>query len=147
MSVVTYSPEKQLVAVYGSLRPGRGNFGVNGEAKATHLFTATTKDNYDLFEYCNSFPSVSLKHSDSGTPVVVDIFETTRSGLEGAYDRLEGYDKENPEDSFYNRTEIPIMLATGDIVMAWIYHIDEITGKRVEHGDWSRHMEEMGRTY
>ena len=144
--VSTYTPQsaKVLVAVYGSLRLGMSNESVNAQAKAEYLYTAQTKDNYDLFEYGGSyFPSVSLEHNESGTPVTVDVFLTTKAGLEGPYDSLEGYDPD-PEVTFYNRTEIPIMLPTGDIVMAWIYHIDEISGRRVEHGDWVRHKKEIG---
>lgn len=121
----------QLVAVYGSLRSGMQNFHVNNRAGAALVGKGTTVDNHDLFRYAGCyFPSVSLAHSESGKPVVVEVFSTDEAGLTGPYDALEGY------PNFYNRTQIPVKLDDGSEVMAWIYHIDEEQSDRVESGDW-----------
>lgn len=126
--------DKVLVAVYGSLRSGMQNYVVNENAGATLVGKGVTIDNYDLHRYAGCyFPSVSLTHSNAGKPVVVEVFETTESGLTGPYDRLEGY------PSFYNRTQIPVKLDNGDEVEAWIYHIDEEQPDLVESGDWVKH--------
>lgn len=123
--------DKVLVATYGSLRRGMSNEGVNNRADATYVGKGKTVENFDLFRYNSSyFPSVSLIHSESQMPVVVDVWETTMKGLTGPYDFLEGY------PSFYNRSEIDIAMDDGSVVRAWIYHIDTTMSERVEHGDW-----------
>lgn len=135
------SDKNVLVATYGSLRRGMGNFGVNAAAGGEYCCSGKTKDNIDLFEYCKGFPSVSLKHSEAGKPVVVDIFKTTAEGLRGAYDALEGHHGNDSPHTFYKRTEVPVILDSGEEVTCWIYHIDEQTGPLVEHGDWCLHKD------
>lgn len=117
-----------------------GNFRVNARAGGEYVGTGKTVDNIDLFQYCSGFPSVSLEHSESGKPVVVDVFKTTQEGLEGAYDMLEGHHGNDNPHTFYKRTQVRVDL-NGEEVMAWIYHIDEVTGPRVEHGDWCVHKD------
>ncbi|MFW3388518.1 UNVERIFIED_CONTAM: gamma-glutamylcyclotransferase family protein, partial [Kocuria sp. CPCC 205274] len=122
-----------FIATYGSLRRSMENASVNLRGNGEFIGKGKTDDNYDLFKYGGGyFPSVSLQHNASGVPVVVDIYEAPEghTGLTGSYDALEGY------PDFYNRTEVPITLDNGDKLTAWIYHIDEVTGDRVEHGDW-----------
>lgn len=133
---VTY----HFVAVYGSLRRGMENEDVNKSGDGIFYFEGETWDNYDIFEHGGGyFPSVSLTHSESKKPVQVELFRVPDTGLTGSYDSLEGYDP-NPDHCFYNRTLIPIRLHdTGDLAMAWIYHIDKITGERVVSGDWVKH--------
>lgn len=124
---------KVYVAVYGSLRTGMENFSVNISAGAKSLGNGFTDEPYRLSRYGKAyFPVVSLKKDDAVSPIRVEVFETDKQGLEGPYDRLEGY------PSFYNRTEVPVTLDTGEKVNAWIYHIDDIRchGDTVENGDW-----------
>lgn len=125
-----------LVATYGSLRRGMGNHVVNTYADAEFVGVGKTKDNIDIFAYCGGFPSISLKHSDNGKPVVVDIYRTTQDGLEGPYDRLEGYSPTRKSGNFYDRTQVMVEMEDGSEVKAWIYHIDSQTGPLVESGDW-----------
>lgn len=123
-----------FIATYGSLRRNMQNFRVNSHGGGEFVAKGKTVDNYDLYRYGGSyFPSVSLKHSESGVPVIVDVFEAPEDGLTGAYDMLEGY------PGFYNRTQIPILLDDGRTVSAWIYHIDDEQRNRVESGDWCTH--------
>jgi gamma-glutamylcyclotransferase (GGCT)/AIG2-like uncharacterized protein YtfP len=145
--MITHSTFKQpephvFIAVYGSLRRGMGNEDVNKDGDGVFYFSGETWDNHDIFEHgtWGSFPSVSLKHSDSAKPVQVELFRAPRSGLLGAYDSLEGHDPDSEDGGFYNRSLVPIRIhETGDLVEAWIYHIDHVTGLRVESGDWVKH--------
>lgn len=131
-----------FIATYGSLRRGMQNFRVNERGNGVFVSRGQTVDQYDLYRYGGSyFPSVNLKANKSGLSVVVDVFEAPKEGLTGAYDMLEGYNPNSPEDGFYNRTQIEVKLDDGTFVNAWIYHIDEDQGdsNRVESGDWCLH--------
>ncbi len=123
---------KQLVAVYGSLLSGLGNHRVIGRANATLVGKGATAENFDMFSM-GSIPYVSLAHSESNTPIVVEVYCTDEAGLTGPLDTLEGY------PHFYNRTKVHVHLDDGDTVEAWIYHIDEFSTARVATGDWRSH--------
>lgn len=132
---------KVLVACYGSLRSGQANYLVNDRAGAKSIGEGWTEDNFDLFRYGGSyFPSISLAHSNNNKPVRVEVFATDKAGLEGPYDRLEGYNKHSPEDSFYNRSLINVKMDSGEVVECYIYHIDEEQDVLVESGDWSEYL-------
>lgn len=133
MSQIQPKEGNTFIATYGSLRRNMENFGVNAHGNGVFVGKGQTVENYDLYRFGRSyFPSVSLQHSESGKPVVVDIFEAPegRTGLQGSYDMLEGY------PNFYNRSQIEIQLDDGNTLTAWIYHIDEQQDNRVESGDW-----------
>lgn len=124
-----------FVAVYGSLRTGMENARVNNRAGATSIGEGFTKNNAGLYRYGMAyFPMVALNDASADKPVRVEVFQTTQEGLEGPYDSLEGY------PTFYNRTQIPVVLDTGEEVVAWIYHIedDSSRGAKVESGDWKQ---------
>lgn len=132
------SEKNVYVATYGSLRKGMGNYRVNESAGAEFFGSGKTKNKVALFRYCEGFPSISLTHP-SDSHVVVDVFKTDQNGLEGAYDSLEGYRGKGHPYNFYDRTEVPIVMDDGSEITAWIYHIDEVTGPQVEHGDWCKY--------
>lgn len=118
------------VACYGSLRRNMGNHRVNGYANAELVGLGNTVNNYDLFAYCSSFPSVSLAHSEAGKPVRVEVYKTTEEGLTGPYDRLEGF------PNFYYRSAVEVAMDDGSTITAWIYHINDQKPVLVESGDW-----------
>jgi gamma-glutamylcyclotransferase (GGCT)/AIG2-like uncharacterized protein YtfP len=128
---------KRMVAVYGSLRVGEGNEWVNTEADARYLGQGKTLEDFNLYEHHGKgFPHVSLKHNDSETQVVVDVFEITQEQLTTSYDGLEGY------PSFYNRSEVVVEMYNGDMTEAWIYHIDEDYPVPVRCGDWVTYLQD-----
>lgn len=130
--------EQVLVATYGSLRVGMQNARVNDRAGAKLFGHGKTVENYDLHQFGSAyFPSVSLQHSESKKPVVVDVYATDEAGLTGPYDGLEGcYHGGVHPNNFYNRSLIDVALDDGKVVKAWIYHIDEPQPNRIESGDW-----------
>lgn len=133
-NVITPKDGNVFIATYGSLRRGMQNFSVNARGGGEYVATGESQANYNLYRYGSAyFPSVSLIHSNSGTPVVLDIFEAPELGMTGAYDSLEGY------PSFYNRTPIEVLLDNGDTLLAWIYHIDEEQEEVITSGDWCAH--------
>lgn len=136
-----------LVATYGSLRLGMGNYRTNERANAVRLGTGITDTPFVLYEYGGgSFPAISLTQDCVADRLVVDIFETDEAGLTGPYDMLEGcrYGA-GPDHSFYYRTLVPVtwVNAAGETEHddAWIYHIDNYVGNvRVDTGDWVHHV-------
>lgn len=143
-----------LVATYGSLRHGMGNFPCNLSAGGVFVATGLSVETFQLYEFgSGSFPSISLnpEHTSEETQkLVVDIFATTTKGLEGPYDCLEGHYPHALDRSFYNRTEKEFTLRedavidgetvkAGTTVTAWVYHIDEEQQVPVNHGDWCIH--------
>lgn len=137
--------DKVFVATYGSLRREMENFRVNGNAGGEFLSTATSVKKIPLYRFNNAyFPSISLSpsHVKESTPVLhVDIFTCEEQGLTGPYDCLEGY------PDFYNRSVEDFVLNkdckvgdtsyyAGDVIQAWVYHIDEEMDEPVESGDW-----------
>lgn len=134
--------EKVLIATYGSLRRGMSNFRVNERGGGVYKFTGKTKDMCNLYEYGGgSFPSLSLAHNWLGTQVVVDVFETTQRGLEGAYDALEGHRGKDAANNFYDRSQVVILDDEGNEHLCWIYHIDEEQEVFVDYGDWCIHKD------
>lgn len=130
-NVITPAYGNVFIATYGSLRRGMQNFRVNESGGGKFVGIGKTVENFDLYRYGSAyFPSVSLAHSESNCPVVVDVFEAPKNGMTGAYDMLEGY------PSFYNRNEIEVVLDSGETLKAWIYHINEEQPHRVGSGDW-----------
>lgn len=142
------SEKNILVATYGSLRLGMGNYRTNERAGAERIATGSTVTPYNLYEYGGGgFPAISLTQECKAPQLVVDIFRTDEAGLFGPYDSLEGYRRNAPEQSFYNRTLVPVQWINEDgeveTAEAWIYHIDNYVGKvLVEDGDWVRHVNE-----
>lgn len=137
MSQIQPKEGNVFIATYGSLRRNMENFGVNASGNGVFVGKGRTAENYDLYRYMGRayFPSISLKHSEGNCPVVVDVFEAPEGhdGLKGSYDMLEGY------PSFYNRSQIEIVMDSGETLTAWIYHIDEKMGEPIEGGDWCTH--------
>lgn len=129
--------DKVLVAVYGTLRTGEGNFRCMESAQGVSLGLGKTVENYNIYSL-GGFPKVSLTRNSHNVPVVVEVFETDERGLTGPLDRLEGY------PAFYDRTKVPVKLDSGETVEAWIYHIESNSGLSypILNGDWVKRSEE-----
>lgn len=123
--------ERILVAVYGTLRSGEGNHRSMVRAQGVSLGLGKTVDNINIYSL-GGFPKVSMTRTDHGVPVVVEVFETNEAGVLGPLDGLEGYPR------FYNRSIIDIELDSGEVVKAWMYHIesDDSLNYPILSGDW-----------
>ena len=121
------------IAVYGTLRRNNGNHtllandGVSFVGKGTCMVSGKMYSN-------GGFPILSFKEEQANPVVeVYDVDEKTMLRV----DRLEGY--VSPEDHWYNRTAVPVLLDNGTETEAWIYHQDKSLDLPViESGDWEQ---------
>lgn len=57
-------------------------------------------------------------------------------------DTIEGFSATEPDASLYMRSEVPVTLADGGIVNAWVYFYNAPLGRaqRIESGDYLEHL-------
>ena len=77
--------EPVLLAVYGTLKEGRGNHPVLGNSEL--LGTHVTEPNYTMWSL-GGFPAVSL---NGNTPITTEIFKVTDEEVLRDVNRLEGF--------------------------------------------------------
>lgn len=130
-----------IVAVYGTLRRGQGNYrhlleGTEAEFVCEDRIMGT------MFSL-GGFPGILTGHNHRGM-VVVDLFKIpapSQSPIMDRLDRLEGYNKQGPvSDNMYNRK----WTVTEGGRMCWYYEWNgELPSERViESGDWLQHVAE-----
>lgn len=107
----------QPVFVYGTLRPGHGNYARLLSGK-TISETPATAPGIALYGTAIPFAVPTLGATTTGTLIHVDParYRATLAAL----DRLEGFYPTHPEDSLYIRTARSI-LVDDTTVTAWIY--------------------------
>lgn len=118
------------IAVYGTLRQGYGNALYLGDSKL--VGKGKTKEKYKLT--ASGIPFV--KKNEPVHNVVVEVYEVTDEQLP-TVDRLEGYDPNDHEGSWYKRTPIQVELDNGEEVEASIYFNDDEGGTLIESGDYA----------
>ena len=105
---------KHLVAVYGSLKKGFGNYSVMESAKGKFITEAITKEsNYVMDGY--GYPYVVFNDSEHARAVKVEIYEVDDIGLKMHLDRLEGH------PTFYKREKLKFITAIRRELEAWMY--------------------------
>lgn len=124
-----------LVAVYGSLRKGKGNHSVLGESR--YVETTTVQG---VLLSLGGFPGLVQQAPNlSSGPVTVEIYEITRTE-DGRYvDGLEGYSYNRDDNDFYVRSKIDT--AAGYPVDIYYYQLDSVDEewlerRHVSNGDW-----------
>lgn len=133
--------EKKLIAVYGTLRLGQGNYKYLLDNKhSKHLGTTTVDNNFTLVDYTGGggFPAV-IHHKEGKTPIVVDVFEVTMP-VARSVDSLEGYHEKDEIHTFYDRMSVDTEFGKADI-----YFMTERALNRpiIDHGDWVKYKEEL----
>ncbi len=118
------------IAVYGTLRKGYSNNPVLGDSKL--ISSGLTKEKYKLT--ASGIPFVTKNEEISN--VRVEVYNVSESQLPRV-DRLEGYDPENHDGSWYKRTTIPVILDNGEEIEAQIYFGDKDAVKVIESGDFA----------
>lgn len=123
--------DKNIIAVYGSLREGLGNHRII--ADATFLGEITTTPTYSLFSL-GGFPG--LKRTGS-TAVVMEVYEVSDEVLTRV-NRLEGYDPDREVNNFYDRFEIETIYGTA-YCYEYVPGVEALV--EVEEGDWKAFKE------
>ena len=105
--------QRKLVAVYGTLKRGEGNYGVTQACGAEFIGTAHTIHHYSMYGGWG-FPRVTK--DKQVCPIQVEVFEVDNFE---AMDHLEGH------PNFFRREQIPVALDEPNneevVNMAWMY--------------------------
>lgn len=120
-----------IVAVYGTLRKGNGNY-YHYLTDSRHVGAGETKDKYPLV--INGLPYLCDARG-KGYNVQVDVFAVDDATLK-SLDRLEGH------PNWYMRRQVPIKMGDGTEVLAWIYF-----NPKTEYKDQVLHKEYLAPTY
>ena len=123
---------KNLIAVYGSLRQGFGNHRLLKDSK--YLGSFNSKPEFNLYSL-GGFPGLK---TDGKTSVVMEVYEITDEVAKNV-DNLEGYDP-NRKSTFYDKINIETPYGVAGV---YIY-VDHISEKRlIASGDWSNYKNEL----
>lgn len=102
------------IAVYGTLKKGRGNSFYLRDAK--HVGNGVTAEKYRLC--ITSLPYLLEEESNSGFNVKVEVYDINDTTF-SAVDMLEGHPR------FYRRRKTNIVLSNGKQTEAWVYFVGE----------------------
>ncbi len=127
---------KILIACYGTLRKGFSN-SVLVDRVDNYLGKGITVEKYQMLAhfipYVNKTPD---------TQITVDLWEIDKERDLPAVDRLEGYDPNDHDGSWYKRELIDVDL-NGNVVKAWLYFNNSSFGSLVESGDFEDYTKKI----
>lgn len=137
MDTTVKKEEGVLLAAYGTLRPGWGNYRALIEGRAEHLGTFKTKPKYTMYGKFSGFPIVR----DFGTTeIVYDLFRIDDKRVVDRINQLEGCtgvqgDPRNWYDVEYIDTPF------GEAMM-YVQHKELRPENIIESGDWNEKLRE-----
>lgn len=124
---------KTLVAVYGTLKRGHGNY-YRHLTDSTFIGSGTTKERYPLV--IKGLPYL-INEAGKGFNVEVDVFEVTDSVLKNL-DILEGH------PNWYRRQIVPIKMKYGGIKNCYIYfNIKEKSAGHEMHATYTGYVKQV----
>jgi gamma-glutamylcyclotransferase (GGCT)/AIG2-like uncharacterized protein YtfP len=127
-----------LVFFYGTLMTPfnrTGRLGVDNQLAFRGRGT-TAGALFDLGIYPAAVPS-------SDSRVSGEVYQMTEPvTVLRALDQIEGYRPGEPEASLYMRKAVPVTLADGTVVTAWVYFYNAPLGRaeRIQSGDYLEHL-------
>jgi len=110
----------KLVAVYGSLKRGYGNYPTMERAKGKFITEAVS--NFKVVMDGHAYPYINI--DNNGYKLSVELFEVNEDGLK-VLDSLEGH------PTFYKREVKTFTGADGNQYEAWVYILQDF----VEHNE------------
>lgn len=121
------------VAVYGSLRKGMHNEDFLKNAKFLGVFESSPS--YNLYSL-GAYPGLT---KGGTTPVTMEVYEVTQAELM-SINRLEGYDPNSENNTFYDRINIRTPFGTA---FTYIYEGDVSNNTPLDVGDWVSYRESL----
>lgn len=124
-----------LVAVYGTLRPGHGNYNwhLNNRPGVEHLGTETV-GGFRMYSL-GGFPGV-LRGEESDN-IIIDVFRVENNDVMRGLDMLEGYNQRNPKSGLYDKETVNTSHGEAYI---YTYNGEPSEDRLIENGDWSDHV-------
>lgn len=123
---------KNLIAIYGTLRKGNGNHRLIKDSK--YLGTFNSQPEFSLYTL-GGFPGLKI---NGKTSVVMEVYEVTDEVAKNV-DNLEGYDP-NKASYFYDKININTPYGLAGV---YIY-VNKISENRlIASGDWMEHKKEL----
>jgi gamma-glutamylcyclotransferase (GGCT)/AIG2-like uncharacterized protein YtfP len=123
-----------LVAVYGSLRKGLGNYRFHLKGKSTYIGSYDTIPEYNMYSL-GAFPAITR---GGNTSIVMEVFRVNEEVMK-SLDRLEGYNKDSAHNH-YNKEQINTPFG-----QAFVYVYGDITRLEEENklsiGDWKEFLQ------
>lgn len=112
------------VLVYGSLRERMSNHRLIERVGKNLVKKDIIIPGYNMKDM-GAFPGI-IKGDNK---IVCELYKTTEECIEGPFDMLEGYNKENPKRSFYLRKliDLPDKVKDGEVTVtkAYIYELNQ----------------------
>lgn len=108
------------VFVYGTLKKGGSNHHVMENAQGKLISMAILRNKELRFVGNGAFPAVTLGKGLGNGLVYGEVYEVSPKNIY-MIDRLEGYRKDNPKDSFYVRKETTAYLPNGKPMQVHYY--------------------------
>ena len=118
-----------LIGVYGTLRKGYGNHRLLHGTK--YIGIGFTKNKYKMT--ANGIPFV--KKDEEISKIKVEVYSVNNEQLQ-RLDRLEGYDPNNHDNSWYKRYPVEIILENNKEVIAGLYFNEQEGNILIESGDY-----------
>ena len=123
---------KNLIAVYGTLRMSNGNHRLVKDSK--YLGTFNSQPEFSLYTL-GGFPGLKTNGS---TSVVMEVYEVTDE-VAKSVDSLEQYNP-NEKSYFYDKINIKTPYGTASVYI-YVDHISE--NRLIVSGDWMEHKKEL----
>lgn len=123
--------DKVIVAAYGTLRKGFGNSVYVDKKDNTWLGTGKTVEKYQM-----KSRGIPFVNKTPDTQITVDLWEIDKERDLPGVDRLEGYNPNNHNGSWYKRELIPVKL-NDKIYQAWLYFNDS-DGTIIKSGNYAK---------
>ena len=112
------------VLVYGSLRERMENHRLIERVGKNLIKNDIIIPGYNMKDM-GAFPGI-IKGNNK---IVCELYKTTEECIEGPFDMLEGYNKEDPKRSFYLRKliDLPDKVKDGEVIVtkAYIYELNQ----------------------
>ena len=122
--------DKIIIAAYGTLRKGFGNSIYVDKKDNKWLGTGVTVEKYQMKSM-----GIPFVNKTPDTQITVDLWEIDEERDLPGIDRLEGYNPNNHNDSWYKRELVDVKL-NNTVYKAWLYFNDS-DGTVIKSGNYA----------